>query len=246
MGNHLLTNPVLQTRSGTSPYNTLLAESFTPPSPGVFNSTGQLLVNTSVCVRSLVTVCVCVEYVLSLLSFCLLLCQQFGMVYTSSVCACMCVCLCIFFYFFYPDYVAVRQIHQAEQNRAKQCLQPNQPSGQILNLHENSHKLIRSLATAVTARNLQDGFRFPVRKSRLKACWLLKANRQLCESEQSIWMQVVQVSVYLRPCFCLRVGLSLIAVLLHCGVLARLFECQQLQNKTCLVNCSTIVPVFTW
>ena len=41
MGNHLLTNPVLQTRSGTSPYNTLLAESFTPPSPGVFNSTGQ-------------------------------------------------------------------------------------------------------------------------------------------------------------------------------------------------------------
>ncbi|XP_061158512.1 adhesion G protein-coupled receptor L1 isoform X4 [Syngnathus typhle] len=40
MGNHLLANPVLQTRSGTSPYNTLLAESFTPPSPGVFNSTG--------------------------------------------------------------------------------------------------------------------------------------------------------------------------------------------------------------
>ncbi|KAI4895046.1 hypothetical protein NFI96_006163, partial [Prochilodus magdalenae] len=40
MGNHLLTNPVLQTRTGTSPYNTLLAESFTPPSPGVFNSTG--------------------------------------------------------------------------------------------------------------------------------------------------------------------------------------------------------------
>uniref|UniRef100_A0A3P8Z5S2 Adhesion G protein-coupled receptor L1a n=1 Tax=Esox lucius TaxID=8010 RepID=A0A3P8Z5S2_ESOLU len=40
MGNHLLTNPVLQTRAGTSPYNTLLAESFTPPSPGVFNSTG--------------------------------------------------------------------------------------------------------------------------------------------------------------------------------------------------------------
>uniref|UniRef100_H2UF73 Adhesion G protein-coupled receptor L1 n=1 Tax=Takifugu rubripes TaxID=31033 RepID=H2UF73_TAKRU len=40
MGNHLLTNPVLQTRGGTSPYNTLLAESFTPPSPGVFNSTG--------------------------------------------------------------------------------------------------------------------------------------------------------------------------------------------------------------
>ncbi|XP_061079086.1 adhesion G protein-coupled receptor L1 isoform X2 [Conger conger] len=40
MGNHLLTNPVLQTRSGTSPYNTLLAETFNPPSPGVFNSTG--------------------------------------------------------------------------------------------------------------------------------------------------------------------------------------------------------------
>lgn len=40
IGNHLLTNPVLQTRTGTSPYNTLLAESFTPPSPGVFNSTG--------------------------------------------------------------------------------------------------------------------------------------------------------------------------------------------------------------
>lgn len=41
MGNHLLTNPVLQTRTGSSPYNTLLAETFTPPSPGVFNSTGQ-------------------------------------------------------------------------------------------------------------------------------------------------------------------------------------------------------------
>uniref|UniRef100_A0A8C5H1Q7 Adhesion G protein-coupled receptor L1-like n=2 Tax=Gouania willdenowi TaxID=441366 RepID=A0A8C5H1Q7_GOUWI len=43
MGNHLLTNPMLQTRTGSSPYNTLLAESFTPPSPGVFNSTGKLL-----------------------------------------------------------------------------------------------------------------------------------------------------------------------------------------------------------
>uniref|UniRef100_A0A6Q2XMQ3 Adhesion G protein-coupled receptor L1a n=1 Tax=Esox lucius TaxID=8010 RepID=A0A6Q2XMQ3_ESOLU len=43
MGNHLLTNPVLQTRAGTSPYNTLLAESFTPPSPGVFNSTESTL-----------------------------------------------------------------------------------------------------------------------------------------------------------------------------------------------------------
>ncbi|XP_046690264.1 adhesion G protein-coupled receptor L1 isoform X1 [Silurus meridionalis] len=39
MGNHLLANPVLQTRTGSSPYNTLLTESFTPPSPGVFNST---------------------------------------------------------------------------------------------------------------------------------------------------------------------------------------------------------------
>uniref|UniRef100_A0A667XCR4 Adhesion G protein-coupled receptor L1 n=1 Tax=Myripristis murdjan TaxID=586833 RepID=A0A667XCR4_9TELE len=46
MGNHLLANPVLQTRTGTSPYNTLLAESFTPPSPGVFNSTGELLLIT--------------------------------------------------------------------------------------------------------------------------------------------------------------------------------------------------------
>ncbi|XP_036409366.1 adhesion G protein-coupled receptor L1-like isoform X1 [Megalops cyprinoides] len=40
MGNHLLTNPGLQSRSGSSPYNTLLAETFNPPSPGVFNSTG--------------------------------------------------------------------------------------------------------------------------------------------------------------------------------------------------------------
>uniref|UniRef100_A0A452J739 Uncharacterized protein n=1 Tax=Gopherus agassizii TaxID=38772 RepID=A0A452J739_9SAUR len=40
MGNHLLTNPVLQTRGGTSPYNTLIAESvgFNPSSPPVFNS----------------------------------------------------------------------------------------------------------------------------------------------------------------------------------------------------------------
>ncbi|KAF7249122.1 Adhesion G protein-coupled receptor L1 [Varanus komodoensis] len=40
MGNHLLTNPVLQTRGGTSPYNTLIAESvgFNPASPPVFNS----------------------------------------------------------------------------------------------------------------------------------------------------------------------------------------------------------------
>ncbi|XP_042200620.1 adhesion G protein-coupled receptor L1 [Callorhinchus milii] len=42
MGNHLLTNPVLQPRSGASPYNTLLAESvgFTAPSPTVFSSPG--------------------------------------------------------------------------------------------------------------------------------------------------------------------------------------------------------------
>lgn len=43
MGNHLLTNPVLQTRGGTSPYNTLIAESvgFNPASPPVFNSPGK-------------------------------------------------------------------------------------------------------------------------------------------------------------------------------------------------------------
>ncbi|XP_062866466.1 adhesion G protein-coupled receptor L1-like isoform X2 [Trichomycterus rosablanca] len=39
MGNHLLANPVLQTHSGSSPYNTLLAETFNPSSPAVFNST---------------------------------------------------------------------------------------------------------------------------------------------------------------------------------------------------------------
>ncbi|XP_060037844.1 adhesion G protein-coupled receptor L1 isoform X2 [Erinaceus europaeus] len=40
MGNHLLANPVLQPRGGTSPYNTLIAESvgFNPSSPPVFNS----------------------------------------------------------------------------------------------------------------------------------------------------------------------------------------------------------------
>lgn len=44
MGNHLLTNPVLQTRGGTSPYNTLIAESvgFNPASPPVFNSPGKI------------------------------------------------------------------------------------------------------------------------------------------------------------------------------------------------------------
>lgn len=41
MGNHLLANPMLQTHSGSSPYNTLLAETFNPPSPAVFNATGQ-------------------------------------------------------------------------------------------------------------------------------------------------------------------------------------------------------------
>ncbi|XP_072925357.1 adhesion G protein-coupled receptor L1 isoform X4 [Hemitrygon akajei] len=42
MGNHLLTNPVLQPRSGASPYNTLLAESvgYNAPSPTVFSSPG--------------------------------------------------------------------------------------------------------------------------------------------------------------------------------------------------------------
>ncbi|XP_073478554.1 adhesion G protein-coupled receptor L1 isoform X6 [Aquarana catesbeiana] len=41
MGNHLLTNPVLQSRVGTSPYNTLITESvgFSPSSPG-YNTTG--------------------------------------------------------------------------------------------------------------------------------------------------------------------------------------------------------------
>ena len=44
MGNHLLTNPVLQPRGGTSPYNTLIAESvgFNPSSPPVFNSPGEI------------------------------------------------------------------------------------------------------------------------------------------------------------------------------------------------------------
>lgn len=46
MGNHLLTNPVLQPRGGTSPYNTLIAESvgFNPSSPPVFNSPGETIV----------------------------------------------------------------------------------------------------------------------------------------------------------------------------------------------------------
>ncbi|XP_040270605.1 adhesion G protein-coupled receptor L1 isoform X5 [Bufo bufo] len=41
MGNHLLTNPVLQSRVGSSPYNTLITESvgFSPSSPG-YNATG--------------------------------------------------------------------------------------------------------------------------------------------------------------------------------------------------------------
>lgn len=62
MGNHLLTNPVLQTRSGTSPYNTLLAESFNPPSPGVFNSTGQSSVLWS-CEEG---ICVCMSGIVCL------------------------------------------------------------------------------------------------------------------------------------------------------------------------------------
>lgn len=43
MGNHLLTNPVLQPRGGTSPYNTLIAESvgFNPSSPPALNSPGR-------------------------------------------------------------------------------------------------------------------------------------------------------------------------------------------------------------
>ncbi|XP_048104925.1 adhesion G protein-coupled receptor L1-like [Alosa alosa] len=47
MGNHLLTNPVLQTRSGTSPYNTLLAETFNPPSPAVFNPPSPAVFNST-------------------------------------------------------------------------------------------------------------------------------------------------------------------------------------------------------
>ncbi|CAH2273577.1 adhesion G -coupled receptor L1 isoform X2 [Pelobates cultripes] len=44
MGNHLLTNPVLQSRVGTSPYNTLITESvgFSPSSPG-YNATEHTL-----------------------------------------------------------------------------------------------------------------------------------------------------------------------------------------------------------
>ncbi|CAI9534620.1 unnamed protein product [Staurois parvus] len=44
MGNHLLTNPVLQSRVGTSPYNTLITESvgFSPSSPG-YNTTEHTL-----------------------------------------------------------------------------------------------------------------------------------------------------------------------------------------------------------
>ncbi|XP_042560812.1 adhesion G protein-coupled receptor L1-like [Clupea harengus] len=47
MGNHLLTNPVLQTRAGTSPYNTLLAETFNPPSPAVFNPSSPAVFNST-------------------------------------------------------------------------------------------------------------------------------------------------------------------------------------------------------
>lgn len=53
MGNHhLLANPMLQTRSGSSPYNTLLAETFNPPSPAVFNATGQCVWWKTFCVFS--------------------------------------------------------------------------------------------------------------------------------------------------------------------------------------------------
>lgn len=53
MGNHhLLANPMLQTRSGSSPYNTLLAETFNPPSPAVFNATGQCVWWKTCCVFS--------------------------------------------------------------------------------------------------------------------------------------------------------------------------------------------------
>ncbi|XP_028978162.2 adhesion G protein-coupled receptor L1, partial [Esox lucius] len=40
LGNHFLTNPVLQTHPGVSPYNTLLAQGYSQPSPSLFTSTG--------------------------------------------------------------------------------------------------------------------------------------------------------------------------------------------------------------
>lgn len=71
MGNHhLLANPMLQTRSGSSPYNTLLAETFNPPSPAVFNATGQCVCGEKRFVFSL-NVFICIH--LFLLSSCLTL-----------------------------------------------------------------------------------------------------------------------------------------------------------------------------
>lgn len=70
------------------------------PHPHLVSST--LLVSSSWTLHSVcavLSVCVRVEYVLSLLSFCLLLCQQFGMVYTSSVCVHVRVSLYFLFFF---------------------------------------------------------------------------------------------------------------------------------------------------
>ncbi|KAL1005095.1 hypothetical protein UPYG_G00054440 [Umbra pygmaea] len=40
LGNHFLTNPVLQTHQGVSPYDTLMAQGYSQPSSGLFTSTG--------------------------------------------------------------------------------------------------------------------------------------------------------------------------------------------------------------
>ncbi|XP_036798455.1 uncharacterized protein LOC118938515 [Oncorhynchus mykiss] len=40
LGNHFLTNPVLQTHPRVSPYDSLLAQGYSQPSPGLFTSTG--------------------------------------------------------------------------------------------------------------------------------------------------------------------------------------------------------------
>uniref|UniRef100_A0A8C1U1M8 Adhesion G protein-coupled receptor L1 n=1 Tax=Cyprinus carpio TaxID=7962 RepID=A0A8C1U1M8_CYPCA len=66
MGNHLLANPMLQTRSGSSPYNTLLAETFNPPSPAVFNATGQCVCDEEHCF-----VCFRCVYLYSLVFLCI-------------------------------------------------------------------------------------------------------------------------------------------------------------------------------
>lgn len=150
MGNHLLTNPVLQTRSGTSPYNTLLAESFTPPSPGVFNSTGQLLLNAPVCVCALVGMWACMLHSV---------CTQLDFLVSASFshCAdtlitvfeCLHACVSVCWDFFLPCFVFFRlcscgftRLTRIEPNSAY----PNQPSALILYFHDSSHKLIRSLA----------------------------------------------------------------------------------------------------